>query len=58
MELKMPPDKRNSRISQDNYPLRNGRTLFSTVRTGWILTSGSWDDSGRWLDQAEWDDGV
>lgn len=24
----------------------------------WILTTGFWDDTGEWLDEATWNDGV
>jgi hypothetical protein len=24
----------------------------------WILTTGVWDDTGEWLDEASWNDGI
>ncbi|MDZ7905221.1 MAG: hypothetical protein U5N55_05165 [Cypionkella sp.] len=37
----------------------NVRVFYSTVQivvSGWILTTGSWDDLGQWVDTAVWRD--
>ena len=51
------PDRKNSRIEQKNFPLRNSRGFYSTPGDNWILLDGTWDDTGVWRDQAEWNDG-
>ena len=42
------------------WGLRTRPWVGSTEDThdGWILATGDWDDSGIWLDNEEWNDGV
>lgn len=34
------------------------RADFTSEPVIWILTDGTWDDTGGWVDSAEWNDGA
>lgn len=57
MKLFLVPDKKNSKLPQMNFPLRNSRDFYSSIGEEWILYTGAWVDTATWRDDATWNDG-
>lgn len=47
-------------MKNNRFRFRNRSKAYSADQENgdWILTDGTWDDSGIWIDTETWNDGV